>query len=474
MACGVIRIRGVPAVVGAGVVLTAAMLVTPATGRRVLFVLVTLCALLPVLGILPRLPRGQRLPWVLLGVALGLVLANNLTVLIGGDAAVPLADLLVSVGNAHMLAAAVLLVLRRGRSDIGGVLDVTLVSLGAGGLLWTTVLLPRLRDFAVPVDQQIVLLATVLLLFGVLGAMTRLWLADGRAPVLKYFAAAVAGLLAADIAMITATGATASQAAAWYDAIYVPSYVFLGLAVLDPSASSLARPGHAPQDTLSTGRLLFLGGALGLAPCVAGIREIAGLQGDGVLLALQSLLVVPLVMLRIGWLGRQRERAERRLRHQATHDLLTGLPNRAELWSRLDAALDAERRAGRPGVVLLFCDLNGFKAVNDRLGHLAGDRLLTEVAARIRAGLRAGDTLARYGGDEFVLLCEEPGAQEEAADRLAGHVHDALGVPVTLSGEQVTVSASVGVVLSAGGAGADELIRRADERMYAHKAARSA
>jgi diguanylate cyclase (GGDEF)-like protein len=122
-------------------------------------------------------------------------------------------------------------------------------------------------------------------------------------------------------------------------------------------------------------------------------------------------------------------------------------------------------------VVLLFCDLNGFKGVNDRLGHLSGDTLLTDVAARIRNGLRAGDTLARYGGDEFLVLCEDD-AQEAAARRLTEHIAEVLGEPFELAGERIAMTASVGAVRSGGDDRADDLIRRADQAMYAAKQAR--
>jgi diguanylate cyclase (GGDEF)-like protein len=201
---------------------------------------------------------------------------------------------------------------------------------------------------------------------------------------------------------------------------------------------------------------------------LGGGREMFGLPADGLLIALGSLAVGPLVMVRIGHLAGQRERAEGALRHQATHDALTGLPNRTELLTRLGAALDREHGAGRVTVALLFCDLNGFKAVNDRLGHAAGDRLLMEVAARLGAGLRSADSLARYGGDEFLVLCEstEP---EQAVTRLHRHIEAALSRPFHLDGEEVRVGISVGAVMSDGVTGADELIRRADTAMYGAK-----
>jgi diguanylate cyclase (GGDEF)-like protein len=119
-------------------------------------------------------------------------------------------------------------------------------------------------------------------------------------------------------------------------------------------------------------------------------------------------------------------------------------------------------------VALLFCDLNDFKPVNDRLGHDAGDRLLIEVADRIRTGLRDGDTLARYGGDEFLLICEDE-TPEAAAVRLTAHVESALAAPFRLRGERVTIGSSVGAVISDGEQRADELITRADEAMYRAK-----
>ena len=163
----------------------------------------------------------------------------------------------------------------------------------------------------------------------------------------------------------------------------------------------------------------------------------------------------------------QRE-LEDRLRAAALHDGLTGLPNRALIVDRLEHALRAGQRTGEH-VAVLFCDLDGFKAVNDTQGHAAGDEVLVEVARRLVRGLRPGDTVGRLGGDEFVLLC--PGAASpEATGAIATRVEHSLRAPVVLSsGVRVRVGVSVGVAVSGAEDRPEDLMTRADAGMYAVK-----
>jgi len=156
---------------------------------------------------------------------------------------------------------------------------------------------------------------------------------------------------------------------------------------------------------------------------------------------------------------------EAQLAHQANHDPLTGLPNRTLL-----AEYVAERfRPGTSGLACLFLDLDNFKVVNDSLGHAAGDELLVEVAARLRATVRPGDLVARFGGDEFVVVCEN--VDEISAVSLAERVSVALAVPLHLGGVDVRPYASVGVtVQTAEHHAADDLIRDCDIAMYQAKA----
>jgi len=153
--------------------------------------------------------------------------------------------------------------------------------------------------------------------------------------------------------------------------------------------------------------------------------------------------------------------------HAAFHDSLTGLASRALFLDRLEYALVNAARSGST-VALLFIDLDHFKRVNDSLGHAAGDRLLIETADRLRHCLRASDTAARFGGDEFVVLLHVATAADAVI--VADRILVALSTPVTLSGVEVAVSASVGIAASvAGSLDGDELLHNADAAMYRAK-----
>ncbi|WP_328895464.1 diguanylate cyclase CdgB [Streptomyces sp. NBC_00236] len=220
----------------------------------------------------------------------------------------------------------------------------------------------------------------------------------------------------------------------------------------------------------------------------------------------------------------ERKRHELNLAHRASHDALTGLPNSAELRARLSArlcerphsvvstdveALDAaygdvdEARAhgfpadgfdvgrgvgpydhhvhsvapdtvkddGAKGLAVLFCDLDGFKSINDRFGHHTGDAVLIEVARRLTTCVRDGDTVARLGGDEFVVLADGLGSAD-AAD-LAVRLRNAIIPPIRVDGRAVRVGASFGIGWAACGMTAEEVLRSADQRMYVEKRSRS-
>ncbi|MFJ7194650.1 MULTISPECIES: diguanylate cyclase CdgB [unclassified Streptomyces] len=218
----------------------------------------------------------------------------------------------------------------------------------------------------------------------------------------------------------------------------------------------------------------------------------------------------------------ERKRHELHLAHRASHDALTGLPNSAELRSRLGARLcerpnaaattpvealdaaygdlddpdarthgyevdaapggpfdhhvhavapDTEHDDGAKGLAVLFCDLDGFKSINDRFGHHTGDAVLIEVARRLTTCVRDGDTVARLGGDEFVVLADGLG-DADAAD-LAVRLRNAIIPPIRVDGRAVRVGASFGIGWAACGMTAEEVLRSADQRMYVEKRSRS-
>jgi diguanylate cyclase (GGDEF)-like protein len=161
----------------------------------------------------------------------------------------------------------------------------------------------------------------------------------------------------------------------------------------------------------------------------------------------------------------ERKRAEKRLAHQAFHDSLTDLPNRTLFIDRLQQALRGTgRRPGRMGAVL-FMDLDGFKVINDSLGHEVGDRLLVSVAERLKGCLRPEDDLARFGGDEFVVLLEDVQDPEDAV-RVAERIVETLQEPFLLHGRELFVTASIGAALGgARGKRPGDLLRDADTAM---------
>ncbi|MEU0442513.1 EAL domain-containing protein [Streptomyces sp. NPDC006186] len=175
----------------------------------------------------------------------------------------------------------------------------------------------------------------------------------------------------------------------------------------------------------------------------------------------------------------ERVRLQAQLQHNAEHDPLTDLPNRALFTTRVQQALSGRRSSDRGlalrNTAVLFIDLDGFKAVNDTIGHQAGDELLVQAARRLQDAVRHGDTAARLGGDEFAALIagdntRDRGARERHILELADRLRVTLSQPYAIDGNDVRVNASIGVAFAEPGLGAGELLRNADLAMYRAKA----
>ncbi|WP_330332793.1 EAL domain-containing protein [Streptomyces sp. NBC_00536] len=170
----------------------------------------------------------------------------------------------------------------------------------------------------------------------------------------------------------------------------------------------------------------------------------------------------------------ERVRLQAQLQHSAEHDPLTDLPNRALFTRRVRQALTG-RRAGDHSTAVLFIDLDGFKAVNDTIGHQAGDELLVEAARRLQDSVRAGDTAARLGGDEFAALILGDGSRDRSAreyqvHEIADRLRATLSQPYRIAGSEVRVAASIGVAFADPGITPSDLMRNADLAMYRAKA----
>jgi diguanylate cyclase (GGDEF)-like protein/PAS domain S-box-containing protein len=219
----------------------------------------------------------------------------------------------------------------------------------------------------------------------------------------------------------------------------------------------------------------------GGAPRIIGRgRDVLGQRADG------SVFPMSLAVSRVEYEGRTRfigltrditarKNAEAEIERLAFYDALTGLPNRRLLLDRLKQALAASRRKSRHGAVL-FIDMDNFKSINDTQGHGAGDLLLQHVARRLQAALRADDTVARWGGDEFVVLLQDLGAQADEAslhaEAAAEKLLRVLGQPYLLEGQQHHSTPSIGIVIwGEQGGDSEELLKHADHAMYQAKSA---
>jgi diguanylate cyclase (GGDEF)-like protein len=435
----------------------------PDTGRLVAFRVVALAAIPAVLfgaQVARRCGQQQRLWWIPL-LVLGLVIVNvaNTVRLFPGPSAESSSGLIDALGNVVVLAAALALVLRCGRGDFGGVIDTALVALALGGFIWDFLLLPN-EDFereplAARVDAAIVVFA----LAGILGALIRVAHSATRGrSALRLLVAALLLALAGNVVQALAGNTWLLSVSTM---MFMGAYTGVGLFGLDPPAYELGA-GPDMRDDLSGGRLLFLGLALAIIPIAFGADDLADGRLDGALLVVGGGVVTALVMVRIRRLSAERDRAEEALKQLAMRDPLTSLLNRREFVTRLDGELSS----ATPNLVL-FCDLDGFKEVNDRLGHSEGDRLLIVIAERLVESVRDTDVVARLGGDEFLILLNAagPGHVDGILDRIAA----TLSRPIELRGESVRIGASIGLASSTDESDPEELIRRADVAMYRAK-----
>lgn len=273
-------------------------------------------------------------------------------------------------------------------------------------------------------------------------------------------------------------GCTVEIAAAWFHRIVGANVVGIGYGIdhriLDANGALRAAIGIQPVDLdigVPVHALFGVDGEaidmlVGRGPCAYDITRVDGTRAHLLASAVRLgehdwlLLAVDLT---------ERHAAERAIRHLALHDPTTGVPNRRLLMDRLEHALARARRQ-QSIVGVLFCDVDGFKHINDTFGHRTGDSVLQTVALRLQSVLRQYDTVARVGGDEFVILLESLSDPTDAT-HLAERARLAVAQPIEFGERTLSITASVGIAVTAGRKDtADSLLRRADDAMYLAKA----
>jgi diguanylate cyclase len=399
-------------------------------------------------------------------------------------AALTVVAYLIGIGGYAMLIRA-----RSPGRDRASLIDATVISTGVGMLAWVFLAAPYSVDASLPLVERVLSMVYVMLDVLVLALVIRMAIGAGdRGRAYLLMTAGWLVLVAADAARALLVLLGTYDPSSPVEAGWLVAYALWGAAVLDPSVATLTDPVPAPRTGLTRARLTSLAGASLMARAILAIQALRDQRLDIPVIVAGCGLLFLLVLTRMAGLVRENEATVRELRgtegvlwaslseldalaaqleHQAFHDSLTDLANRALFNDRVRHALARSRRDGS-GLAVLFVDLDDFKVVNDSLGHGAGDRLLREVAGRLRSCLREHDTVGRLGGDEFAILAED--TDMDAARLLAERVIATLGAPFPLVGGQVIIRASVGIAADEG-RGLDEaqLLRNADIAMYAAK-----
>lgn len=432
---------------------------------------------LVVLGV--QLRRGtcvSRAGWLAMLGGVGFLVVHNCQNLValaatGAPASGPLAAATLALGYAFLLPGGVVATIPHARRDIGGMLDAALVGLAVAVLMWDVALRPAHLNLGSSVARMAYELVLVLIVTALTGMIVRAVAVavshEARAVALVLLLAIVATDLS-DVAYTLTEDPVTGMSAWWASAVAVVALLAFAAALVHPSVPAMTLSAHEGRG-LTVRRLVLLGAALAVNPALAGIQALVGRGVDVALLIVGSLLTVPLVVWRIGLLARWHADATRRLGDLASLDELTGLPNRRAMTAHLEGLLARVADGASPGAVLLYLDVDDFKAVNDTHGHTTGDKLLRAVAARLRACVRSSDVVARFGGDEFVVVLE--GEPETVASAVVPAIVRALAEPVVLGAVVASGRSSIGVAVVGPGEREDSaaLLSRADAEMYRAK-----
>jgi diguanylate cyclase (GGDEF)-like protein len=380
--------------------------------------------------------------------------------------------LVAALGYLFCMAGSVVIVARHAPTDPGGVLHAALVGLGLSGLPWAFVIRPPMLAADTAPVMQLVVVIVVMCLMTIMGSLLRVVATTRQAKAsLGYLFVSQISALAAT-ACVNLTNDQYGNHARWADILWFVGYFSISAAVLHPALNRLTTPQRAYPDDMSARSLITTGVVLSVNPAVSIASLLVGNSPDVLLMSMSALISVPILLTRFWYLGMQRLKAERALAHQAAHDELTGLPNRRALMEKVDDALRNVRDGSIDAVAVFFFDLDGFKPINDTLGHRAGDEVLRVVGQRLKRCVRGDDVVGRLGGDEFLVMCS--GLNGRVATDMAERLRAELSQPILVTGNTCTVGASIGITVATREStlSADALIAEADNAMYAVKRTR--
>jgi diguanylate cyclase (GGDEF)-like protein len=358
--------------------------------------------------------------------------------------------------------------------------DSLIITFGALALSWHF-LMASYAQTATGAFGALVTFSYPIMDLGVVFIVIRVIVPGRTNAVLVLLASAMASMIVADFGYDVLSLHGAYEVGDPLDAGWLISYVLIGAAALHPAVA--APQGAVAERSGEGGRRLPVVALAGfVAPLILLLSAVTGRPRDVGPLAGISIILFALVVVRLRWMVARtaaqnrsleealtaREQLETELRHQAFHDGLTGLANRALLHDRVDHALESAPRL-KGTVAVCFCDLDGFKAINDSLGHFVGDAVLVAVAHRLSAVVRPGDTVARLGGDEFAVLMTGIDSPAEAVI-VARRIVSALHQPMTIEDRRIALSGSVGVAVADQYATTERLLSAADSAMYEAKA----
>jgi diguanylate cyclase (GGDEF)-like protein len=372
------------------------------------------------------------------------------------------------------------LLIRAGRhgSDPAGTLDSLILTTSLAVLSWVLLARPTIETY-----QESALAAAVAVSYPIAdivlaGLLIRLLTTSGgRTRSYRLLVLALVLLILADSAS-SALQLLTYDATDPLDYLWLASYVAWGAAALHPSMVAFTAAATPAPTKFTRTRLAALTVAVLVAPLTLAVETALGLPPTIWAAVICSIILFLLVVARMNLsleqiqaANAEREAAQDQLAHQAAHDPLTGLANRAQVMRLISGALSRGQRSGAL-IGLLFIDLDGFKQVNDTLGHPAGDEVLLAVAERMQRAVRAGDVVARLGGDEFLVLLE-PLDEQPSAVAVGERVIAAVAEPIELrSGHHARIGASVGLAISQdAGTDADRLLQEADLAVYRAKSA---